>query len=62
MREYAVIMLNVLEYVCIYLNRQSFEYASILNVSDAVHITRPLFKLLSTYRDRISEYTLKNLR
>ena len=30
-------MLNMLEYVWIYLNKQSSEYARILNVSDAVH-------------------------
>ena len=35
MREYALIMLNVINYACIYLKKQSAEYARILNVSDA---------------------------
>ena len=30
-------MLNILEYAWIYLNKQSSEYARILNVSDAKH-------------------------
>ena len=38
MREYVLIMLNTLEYFWIYLNKQSFEYTRILNVSDAVKI------------------------
>ena len=37
MCEYAIIILNMLEYACIYLNKQSSEYTRILNVSDAVH-------------------------
>ena len=37
MPEYALIMLNMLEFACIYLNKQSSEYARILNVSDAVY-------------------------
>ena len=49
MREYALIMLNMLEYACIYLNKQSFEYARIPNVSDAVHSIRSPYKLLSSY-------------
>ena len=40
MREYGLIMLNMLE------------YAGILNVSDAVHSIRSLCKLLSSYRER----------
>ena len=40
MREYGLIMLNMLE------------YARILNVSDAVHSIRSLCKLLSSYRER----------
>ena len=36
MHEYVLIMLNMLEYVCIYLNKQSSQYPRVLNVSDAV--------------------------
>ena len=43
MREYGLIMLNMLE------------YARILNVSDAVHNIRSLCKLLSSYRERERE-------
>ena len=43
MREYGLIMLNMLE------------YARILNVSDAVHSIRSLCKLLSSYRERERE-------
>ena len=43
MREYGLIMLNMLE------------YARILNVSDAVHSIRSLCKLLSSYREREGE-------
>ena len=52
MCEYALVMLNMLEYARIYLNKESSEYARILNVSDAVHSIRSLCKLLSSYRDR----------
>ena len=38
MREYALTMLNVLEYARIYLNNQSSQNSSLLDVSDAVHI------------------------
>ena len=38
MREYALTMLNVLEYARIYLNKQSSQNASLLDLSDAVHI------------------------
>ena len=34
MSEYALIMLNMVEYPCIHLNKQSFEYARILNVPE----------------------------
>ena len=37
MCEYALIILNMLEHSRIYLNKQSSEYARILNVPDAVH-------------------------
>ena len=49
MREYASIALNKIEYVSLYLKRQSTEYARILNMSDAVHSRRLLYKLLSSY-------------
>ena len=42
----------MLEYACIDLNKHSSEYARILNVSDAVHSIRSLYKLLSSCRDR----------
>ena len=38
MREYALTMLNVLEYARIYLNNQSSQNSSLLDVPDAVHI------------------------
>ena len=62
MREYALIMLNMLEYACIYLNKQSSKYTRILNVSDGVHSIRSLYKLLSSYRDRHIQNTVKHLR
>ena len=46
--EYALITLNMFEYACIYLNKQSSEYARIPNVSDAVHSIRSLY----SYQDR----------
>ena len=55
MREYALIMLNILEYACIYLNKLSFEYVRTLNVSDAVHSIRLLYTLPSSYRERERE-------
>ena len=51
MREYTLIMLFMLESSQIYLNKQSSEYARILNVSDEIHSKRSLYKLLSSYRD-----------
>ena len=48
-------MLNILEYACIYLNKLSFEYVRILNVSDAVLSIRLLYKLPSSYRERERE-------
>ena len=44
-------MLNILEYPCIYLNKQSSEYTRILNISDAGHSIRSLYKLMSSHRD-----------
>ena len=61
MREYTIIMLNMVEYACIYLNRQSSEYARILHVFDTVHSVRPLSKLLSSYWDRGVFRTLSNI-
>ena len=46
--EYALIMLNMLEYLCIYLKKQSSECVRILNVSSAIHSMRSMFKLLSS--------------
>ena len=60
--EHALITLNMFEYACIYLNKQSSEYARIPNVSDSVHSIRSLYKLLSSYQDRDVFRTLKYLR
>ena len=68
MREYALISLNTIEYaVYTWKNnnnnkKQSVEYVRILNVSDVVHSIRPLYKLLSSYRDRRIQNTVKHLR
>ena len=62
MREYALITLNMIEYASIYLKKQSAGYARILNVSDAVHNIRSLYKLLTNYRDRRIQNTVKHLR
>ena len=51
MREYALILLNVLQYATIYLNKQSFEYI----------FAESLYKLLSSYRDRGTFRTLPNI-
>ena len=42
MPEDALITLHTIEYIGIYLKKQSAEYARILNVSDAVHSVRSL--------------------
>ena len=60
--EYALIMLNMLEYLCIYLKKQSSECVRILNVSSAIHSMRSMFKLLSSNWDRHIQYTVKYLR
>ena len=52
MREYALIMLNIFEYACIYLNEQSSNNVRILNVSDVVLSIRSMYKLQSSYRER----------
>ena len=62
MREYALITLNVIEHASIYLKKQSAGYARILNVSDAVHSIRSLYKLLTSYQDRRIQNTVKHLR
>ena len=49
MREYALITLSMIEYAGIYMKKPSAEYAKILNVSDAVHSIRSLYKLLHSY-------------
>ena len=61
MCEYALIIVNMIEHANIYLKKQSAEYARILNVSDAVHSIRLLYKLLSSYRDRQIQNTVKHL-
>ena len=60
MYEYAFTMLDMLEYAWINLNEQSSEYARV--VSDAVHSIRPLYKWLSSYRDRLIQNTVNHLR
>ena len=52
----------MIEYASIYLKKQSAEYARILNVFDAVHSIRSLYKLLSSYQDRRVQNTVKHLR
>ena len=42
MLEFALILPNILEYACIYLNKQTSEYARVLNVSEPVHSIRSL--------------------
>ena len=46
MRGCTLKMLNMSEYTGIYLKKQSAEYVRILNVADAVHNIRVLYKLL----------------
>ena len=64
MYEYVSITLNLIEcaYTCIHLKRQSAEYATIQNVSDAVHRIRSLYKLLSSYRNTRIQNIVKHLR
>ena len=54
-------MLNMIEYASIYLNKYSAEYARIMNVSDALHRIRSLYKLPGSYRDRHIRNTVKHL-
>ena len=59
---YALITLNMIEYADVYLKKQSAEYARIImNVSDAVQSIRSL-NLLSSYRHRLIQNTVKHLR
>ena len=51
----------MIEYAGIYLKNQSAKYSRILNVSDAVHSVRSLYKLLSSYRDTDVFRTLSNI-
>ena len=60
MCEYALTMLGMLEYACIYLNKQSSECDKVLIVSDPVHSIRSLYKLLSSYW--CIQDTVKHLR
>ena len=52
MREYALKTLDIIEYTGINLNKQSSEFAKILNVSEALHTIKSPYKLLSSYWDR----------
>ena len=55
MHDYALITQNMI------LKKQSAEYVRILNMSDAVHSIRSLYKLLSSYQDRHIQNTVKHL-
>ena len=52
MREYVLITVYMIEYTSVNLNKQSFAYARILNVSDAGHCIKSPYILLSSYWDR----------
>ena len=52
----------MIQYAGIYLKKQSAEYVRTLNVSDAVHIIRSLYNLLSSYRDRDVFRTLSTFK
>ena len=58
MPQYAWICLNNAEYAT-WIN--SSQYARILDLSDAVHSIRWLYKLLSSYRDRRIQSTVKHM-
>ena len=49
------------EYAGMNLKKQSPEYARILNVSDAVHSIRSLYKLQNSYHNRYVFTTLSNI-
>ena len=55
-------MLNIIEYAGTYLKKQSAKYAIILNLDNQVRSTMSLYKLLSSYRDRRIQTTVKHLR
>ena len=65
MSEYARMCPNNVEYDLIWQNiperKQSTEYARILNVSVALHCIRLLYKLLSSYRNRRIQNSVKHL-
>ena len=61
MCEYSAITLSMIESASIY-PKNSAKYARILNASDAVHSIRSLHKLLSSYRDRRIQNTVKHLK
>ena len=68
MHEYASIMLNMIEYASTYLiknkkqkEKQSAEYARILNMPDALHRIGSLYKLPSSSWDRDVLRTLSNI-
>ena len=60
MREYALITLDMIKYFGIFLKKESAEYDRILKESDAVDSIRSLCKLLSSYRDRHIQNTVKH--
>ena len=61
MQHYASVALNIIETAGIYQEKQSAEYARILDVSDAVHSIKSLYKLLSSYQGREVFRTLLNI-
>ena len=61
MHEYALIMLNMIEYVSIYLKTRVMNMSEFL-MSDAVHSIRSLYKLLSSYQDRSIQNTVKHFK
>ena len=61
MLEYASVTLNMIAYAGIYLKKLSTEYARILNMPDAVHSIRSLYKLMSIYGDKDLFRTLSNI-
>ena len=50
----------MIDYAGIYLKKTECEYARILNLSDAVHSIRELYKLLNSYGDRYVFRTLSD--
>ena len=62
MCEYALVTLNTIEYPSIYPKKPSVKYVRTLNMSDTVHSSRSLNKLLSSYQDRHIQNTVKHWR